>query len=66
MSKIDLKNVATYAAGAALGNALAEHVVLQTEPDGPGFVPVNYGFGMDDVVRALLAAGGILVVKKVL
>jgi hypothetical protein len=60
-----LKDAAVLVAGAAIGNTIAEMYVLQSEPDGPGFVPIKYGFGPDDLARGVLIAAVTLALQKV-
>jgi hypothetical protein len=60
-----VKQAAVVLAGAAIGNSVAEMFVLKQGEDGSGFVPVRYGFGMDDIARAALIAGATLLLQKV-
>ncbi len=64
---MDLKKVLFAAAGAMVGKIATERFVLKATPDDPtGFVLVQDGIGVDDLVSALGAVFGIAGVKMLM
>ena len=60
-----MKRILILGAGALLGSFLYESFIAQGD-DGRGFVPQAPGFGVDDVVRALVTGGAIVVTSRAL
>ena len=60
------KPALSIALGAIVGNFIAERWILKRTEDGPGFVMVADGFGMDDIVRAALIAATALTIRRFL
>ena len=60
-----MKGYLTIAAGALLGNMIAEKFVLRQHPGDPsGFVHVSDGLGLDDVARAATITLGIVLLRR--
>lgn len=51
-------------AAAFIGNAIADRFVLRYVEGGPGFVDVEEGLGMDDVVKAAVIAATAWGIKR--
>jgi len=61
-----LEKLTKYAAGAIVGNWIADAFLVQASPNDQGIVLVGEGFGADDIVRAFSVAAGIVLVDQVL
>jgi hypothetical protein len=51
--------------GASVGNWIADAWILKAGPADEGFVDMEPGFGMDDVVRGITVAVSILTLEQV-
>lgn len=60
-----MKGILVLAGGVIVGNYLAERFVLKANADDPsGFIVVSEGLGMDDVARAAVIVGIVMVAKR--
>lgn len=59
-----MKNLLILGAGALVGNFVFESFVAR-DGDGGGFIDMEAGFGVDDIVRALVTGAGIVATKRV-
>jgi len=58
-----MKNLLILGAGAMVGNYVFERFIARAD-DGSGFIDMEAGFGLDDVIRALTVGAGIIVTKR--